>query len=443
VPTSTRHRANRLAVRLAAVLVAVAIVSVLVFAAVVLLFDNADVNNAARQQQQATVTALVQAATSSYQDAGGWKGADLSALGTLAADNRLGVRLTTPTGAVITQHILPGPTAGVTHRPVRVKGSTVADLTVTYPPQTLSAVDRRLRSALQRAALAAGGVAIVVALICALVLSRKLTRPIRELTRAVRSHAAGEPIDLEPSRRGPGEIGELSTAFTSMVADLARNEQLRRSLVADIAHELRTPIAVLQAETEALIDGVADLTPAAIASLHEEVLRLARHVEDLRALAAARAAGLDMKPQRVDLAAIAATAGESQQRALHQAGLSWDTDLTPVIVHGDPLRLHQIATNLLTNAIKFSPAGSQVRLTVSVEDETAILRVEDTGPGITDSDLPHIFDRFWRGADHGALGSGIGLAVTAELVAAHHGTIQITTPPVGGTRATVRLPLAR
>lgn len=434
--TRPRRRIS-LAVRVAAVLAGFATVSVAVFAVIVFLVDRADVHNATNSQEQAVVGAMASSAEAAYQLAGGWAHADLTGVEDLAAANRFGFRLATSDGHVVAGQNSPaGRTGPTTSATVRVDGTSVAELTVTFPAQTS---DERLLRALEHSVVIAGLVVVALAGLASGLLARPLTLPVRELTAVVRRRSTGIPVP-EPKHPGPGEIGELSDALHSMIADLDRHEQLRRSLVADIAHELRTPIAVLQGETEALLDGVNELTPDATRSLHEEILRLARLVEDLQTLSAAQAARLDLRVQPVDLAEVAASAGQSQQRALRAAELTWESELSPVTVTGDPDRLHQIVTNLLTNAIKYTPAGGQVRLRVTHDDTTATLEVQDTGPGIPAEQLPHLFERFQRGNHPGISGTGIGLAVTKELVDAHHGTITITSPPLGGTRATVRLP---
>lgn len=319
-------------------------------------------------------------------------------------------------------------------------GRPIGTIALAQPAQPLSLADRRLRSGLEQSVLAAAGVAAVTALFAAVVVSSRIVRPVRRLTAAVQARGASAENVRVGGRPGIGELGELARAFDTMVADLDRHEELRRALVADVAHELRTPIAVLQGETEALIDGVTALTPAAAESLHEEVLRLARLVEDLQTVAAAQAAGLNLHFETVDLAEIAAGAAAPQRRAAREASLTWQQDLTTAPVDGDRLRLHQIATNLVVNAIKYTPPGGTVHLRVGLEGADAVLEVTDTGPGIPAGDLEHIFQRFHRGDHANIAGSGIGLTVTAELVAAHKGTVELANTKGGGTRAIVRLP---
>jgi signal transduction histidine kinase len=241
----------------------------------------------------------------------------------------------------------------------------------------------------------------------------------------------------------PGELRELATAFDQMADTRDRQDQLRRDLVADVAHELRTPIAVLQAGHEALLDGITEPTPDQLASLHDEVLRLARMVGDLQTLAAADAAALHLTRRPCDLAGIAATAADSLAGQFEAAGITLDRKLTPVGIDADPRWLHQVITNLLTNALKFTAAGGRVTVEAGPAAPNAVLTVTDTGSGIPADELPRIFDRFWRGRQAMQLsGSGVGLAVAAELARAHDGQLTARSQPGQGTEMTLTLPLA-
>jgi signal transduction histidine kinase len=213
--------------------------------------------------------------------------------------------------------------------------------------------------------------------------------------------------------------------------------------VADVAHELRTPIAVLQAGHEALLDGVAEPSPAQFGSLRDEVLRLARIVADLQTLAEADAAALHLVLSRADLAGIAATAADSLAGPFEAAGIGVEQRLTPVDVLADAGRLHQVITNLLTNALKFTPAGGTVTIEAGPAGPGAMLRVTDTGAGIPSDELPRIFERFWRGRHASRTsGSGIGLAVASELARAHGGELTATSTEGHGTQITLALPRA-
>ena len=236
------------------------------------------------------------------------------------------------------------------------------------------------------------------------------------------------------------EIGQLATAFNTMAEHVEKEDQLRRAFTADVAHELRTPLAILRSELESVQDGVRQPTDDVIASLHDETLRLTQLVADLEALASADAAGFTLDRQPISLSAIVADATAALAGRFDDAAITVHTDLDEVWVDADPVRVAQIVTNQLTNTVKFVPAGGTVTITVRETDRWAELTIADTGPGIPADDLPHIFDRFYRSRTARADGSGIGLAVVAQLVGAHGGTITALSTPGHGATFTTRLP---
>jgi two-component system sensor histidine kinase BaeS len=243
--------------------------------------------------------------------------------------------------------------------------------------------------------------------------------------------------------KAPGELRELAVAFDHMADTLDHEDKIRRDLVASIAHELRTPVAVLQAGHEALLDGVTEPSPQELGSLRDEVLRLARMVDDLQAMAAADAAIFQLTREPRDLADIAESAAVSLARRFEAAEVALVRRLAPAPALADERWLHQVVTNLLGNALKFTPAGGTVTIRTGQEGPRAVLEVADTGVGIPADELPRIFDRFWRGrAAAQTSGSGIGLAVAAELAWAHGGTLIATSQPGEGTSLTLTLPVS-
>lgn len=192
-----------------------------------------------------------------------------------------------------------------------------------------------------------------------------------------------------------------------------------------------------------MADGVTEPTAVTLSSLHDETLRLGRIVADLEVLASAEAAGLELELKPVDLALVADEASKALKPQLESAGLSLTSDLQPAVVRGDKNRLHQVMTNLLTNAVKFTPSGGSVRVSVGVQDRLATIVVADTGRGIPREDIMHVFDRFWRGpAVRQTTGSGVGLAVVQELVRAHNGDVSVTSEEGHGARFVVTIPAA-
>jgi signal transduction histidine kinase len=269
-----------------------------------------------------------------------------------------------------------------------------------------------------------------------------VTGPVRTLTAAAKGLAGGDWSARVDSVR-TDELGEMARAFDHMAEKLSEEDSLRRTFIADVAHELRTPLAVVRAELEAIEDGLIPLDPAALASFAEEVERLCRLVGDLGTLALADAAGFSLHLQLQPLApvvegAVNGFAGTAQAKGV-QIGLHLDED---ALAEVDGTRMAQVVANLVSNALKFTPAGGRVDLRLHKEGSFAVLEVTDTGPGIRPQDLRHVFERFWSGGTPHAGGSGIGLAVVRELVDAHGGRVDVISELGKGAAFTVRLPQA-
>src|ERR1700733_5561308 len=307
----------------------------------------------------------------------------------------------------------PGPTSGsspgftsqasnpATGAPIVVRGERAGQADVRFTGSGLASADHALRTALLRAIAGAAGLAALLAMLTGLAMARRITRPVERIIAVTRAMGRGERAARVGPITGPGEVRELAAAFDQMADTMDRQEQLRRDLVADVAHELRTPLAVLQAGHEALLDEIADPTPEQLASLRDEVLRLARMVTDLQTLAAADAAGLRLSRHRCNLADITAAACSSLAAQFDAAGITVQQSLATAEILGDPHWLHQVITNLLTNALKFTPAGGRVTIAAGSAGADAVLTVTDTGTGIPADELPRIFDRFWRGRPAG------------------------------------------
>jgi two-component system sensor histidine kinase BaeS len=325
--------------------------------------------------------------------------------------------------------------------PVVADGERVGTVVISFPPASQSAA-WQARGAILQAVGYGSLAAVVLAAAAALLVSRRTTRPLTALAAAVGAVGRGEDGAEKLLRPGPGELGQVSAAFAAMARNLRHEDQLRRDMVADIAHELRTPVTILQGGTEELLDGIASPSPGKLTSLHDETLRLGRLVDDLATLAAAQAAALTLHKAPADLGKIASDAAEALAPQFTEAGLQLKLDTAPAAAAVDEARITQVAANLLTNAVKYTPPGGQVTVTTRADASTARLTVADTGPGIPEADLPHVFERFWRGTGAQARsGAGIGLAVVAELAAAHGGTVAAASPPGSGAVFTVILPV--
>lgn len=438
--------AGPIGLRLALAFVGVALAAVTLLAGLAAAFVAADVSHLVIGQRAGLTGAVAVAAGAAWDQPGSWAGADLAPVLDLAARVGAAVQVRDASGAVVRSS--PGfaalSSAPELRKAVVVRERRVGQVTVRFTGSGLSGADEALRADLWRAIAGAAGAAALLALLVALAVSRRITSPVARLIQVARAMGAGDRSARAGDMRAPGELRDLAIAFDQMADSLARQEKLRRNLVADVAHELRTPVAVLQAGHEALLDGVTEPTPAQLASLRDEVLRLARMVDDLQRLAAAEAAALQLTLVSCDLAGIAAAAADGLAGAFDAAGISIDRRLAQVQVMGDPGRLREVITNLLTNAVKFTPSGGSVLLQAGLHEQQARLQVSDTGAGIPPDELPHVFDRFFRGRRAaGVAGSGIGLAVVAELVRAHDGQVDVTSTPGQGTQVTLTFPRPR
>lgn len=437
---------SRLGLRLALVFVAVALAAV----AAVIFFGSMNTSrdiNRLMVTQHHQLADAVAAATKVAYVRNRWDSTDLNAAADLARRAGAEVQVTNRSGRIIaaTPGFVPyGPGPRLVHQ-VFVGGREVGWVTVTFDKAGLSAAVMQFKSSRWAARFGAAGVAVLIALIAALLVSPRITAPVERIIVAARARGRGQLDARAGNVHGFGEIKELASAFDQMANAREEQDRVRRNLVADVAHELRTPIAILQAGHEAMLDGVTEPTVEHLASLRDEVLRLARMVDDLQRLAAAEAAALQLTLAPYDLAEIAASAADSLADSFAAAGVTLQRDLTSVVAKCDSLRMHEIAVNLLTNALKFTPRGL-VTLQTSREQrddgDVAVLRVRDTGVGIPPAELPRLSERFFRGqSSSDVAGSGIGLTIVAELVRAHHGTIDFASELGRGTTVTVRVPV--
>ena len=433
-----------LGLRLALAFVAVALSAIALLAAATAVSAAADISHLADTQRAQLTQAMTVAAAAAWGRADSWTGAELGPVLDLGGRIGADVEILDNAGRPVAASPGSGHAEGhVKQASVTVRGQRVGTIAVRFTGAGLTAADNALRTALWRAIAGAAGLAALLALLVGLGVSRRITRPVGRLIEVARAMGRGDRTARVGEIPAPGELRDLAAAFDGMADTLARQEQLRRDLVADVAHELRTPVAVLQAGHEALLDQVVEPTSEQLSSLRDEVLRLARMVDDLHTLAAAEAAALQLSLRPCDLAEVAGTAADSLAGRFVAADITLERRLTPVLVLADSGRLHQVIINLLGNALKFTQAGGRVTLTAGPAGAQARLGVSDTGSGIAVDELPHIFDRFWRGREAaGVAGSGIGLAVVAELVRAHNGRVGVRSTYGKGTQISITLPRA-
>lgn len=285
----------------------------------------------------------------------------------------------------------------------------------------------------------AGGVALILTLF----LSRRILAPVESLSRAARALAGGD-FSRRVEARSKDEVSELGRTFNTMADELARTEEIRSSLVADVAHELRTPLSNVRGYLEAIKDGVVSPDEATLESMHEEVLLLTRLIEDLQELALAESGRMTLHIELCDLADLARKAMVSIQPQAEAKGIKLRMyAASEMLIHADPGRIGQVIRNLLVNASNYTPSGGSIRVVVNRREDEAWVSVEDTGSGIPSEELPHVFERFHRvdrSRSRATGGVGLGLTIAKQLVEAHGGKIMANSQNGKGSTFTFTIP---
>ncbi len=332
--------------------------------------------------------------------------------------------------------------------PLKVGGRTVGYLLATGGMAFTQADEAFLLGRLTRAALTAGLIAGGLSLLLALLLAYSLMRPVRELTRAARRLGEGD-LSQRVQARGNDELAELARTFNRMAATLQQAESSRRALTADIAHELRTPLAVQRAHLEALQDGIYPLSAENLQPILEQNLALTCLVDDLRTLALADSGQLKLELAPTDLIALIGRLVERfhPQADPRRISLRFEhSGLDALVAQVDALRIEQILTNLLSNALRYTPDGGEITVQAQASHGHAMVSVLDSGPGIPPEALDRVFERFYRvdrARSRAEGGSGLGLAIARQLAEAHKGTLTARNHPQGGAEFTLTLPLEK
>ncbi len=343
--------------------------------------------------------------------------------------------------------------------PITIDGRTVGTVVMGGQVGEFTQAETEFLRMVRWSLIAGSALAVLIALVVGRVITGRVTRPLRSMQSAAHRLASGgdhQPLAIPPDR----ELAELAASFNSMAAELGRQEQLRRQQVADIAHELRTPLSVLRLQLESIEDGIAQPTPDTLRSLAEETSLLTRLVDDLRLLSLADAGQLSLAIEAVDAGAAGErVVGNVAPRARQQQiGLRIERPQAPLAVLADPQRLLQILGNLIENALRYTPAGGTVTLRLAQSAASGapslpsrpagwvVFEVADTGVGIPPGELPQVFERFYRADKARARetgGSGLGLAIVQRLVEMQSGRIWVSSALGQGTTFHVALPAAR
>lgn len=287
--------------------------------------------------------------------------------------------------------------------------------------------------------LAAGFLLLLIVLLAAA--SRSLARESRQATEAALRVEKGD-FSVRLDETGWGGRNDLARAFNSMSARLEANEARRRSFLAEVTHELRTPLAIIRGEAEAIADGVHPADPEHVGRILDAARTVERLVEDLGTLSVSDAGGLVLKPEPIDLDVLVNESISDLRPAAEAAGVALEArvadGLPPIFL--DPARIRGVLGNLLSNALRHAPSGGKITVTAAQDRDGASITVTDTGSGIPPEMLPHVFERFVK--EPTSPGSGLGLAIARDVVAAHRGTIEAVSPPGGGTTIRIWLPTA-
>ncbi len=404
------------------------------------------VSAAAEARLESSAERASHVAAELYLQEGGWTAGGAEILNHLSTLNGLGVTILDLAGEVVGTSPTTGAAAEAedgASAPVVAGGRRVGTVIVApLGDSLLTPEELDLQHSLDRLHLAAGAVSVAAALVLAFLLAQTLSGPLRRIRLAAQRIERGD-LATRVELGGGAELQAVGHALNRLAETLEHEEELRKESVADLAHELRTPVSGLLSRIEAAQDGVLEDEAANLEAMHAETLRLVRLLDDLAKLAEAERPGLLLEKRPLDLAAVARREAEAFAPRFAEKGIGFATELEPVDVSGDPDRLSQVAANLLSNALRYTELGGEVRLRVGREAGSAVLEVTDTGIGIAPDDLKHVFTRFWRGEksrSRATGGTGIGLAIVRELVRAHDGRIDVESTLGQGSRFRVLLP---
>jgi two-component system sensor histidine kinase BaeS len=340
------------------------------------------------------------------------------------------------------------PSSNITNGiPIQAGNQTVGILLINRPVYRISQLGSTFLDRINLQILLGGLTGIGLALLLAIFLSRTLTRPIRELTAATQIVSEGN-LAYQVPVRSRDELGQLASSFNHMNADLVRSLNLRRQMTADIAHELRTPISIILGHTEAVHDGVLPASNETFEIIREEAERLEHLVDDLRTLSMADAGELKLvvrpyPPEKLLNDAKKTYSHQAKQKKI-TLSVRADTDLPEMEI--DPQRMKEVFSNILDNALRYTPEGGHITLSAEVFENTIEMRVQDSGPGVSSDDLDKIFERFYRtetSRTREAGGSGLGFAIAKSVVERHAGRIWAESKPGTGLTVVIRIPFLK
>ena len=328
--------------------------------------------------------------------------------------------------------------------PIVVAGETVGWLAVTPFQSVTEAGGERFQQYQFRTSLVMGLFSLLMAMLIAWWIARTLLEPVKRVAAATHRLASGD-YSSRVAVASDDEVGQLARDFNQLAYTLERNEQMRREFMADVSHELRTPLSVLRGELEAIEDGVRSLDQNAMKSLQGEVSMLSKLVDDLYELSLADVGALTYRKAPCGLNGLLEHSVAMFQERLNARRLRVELALPsqPLELVADADRLQQLFSNLLENAVRYTDPGGVVRISATVERDEVRIEFMDSGPGVSASQLPRLFERFYRGEssrNRESGGAGLGLAICRSIALAHGGSLSADHSPLGGLWLTLRLP---
>jgi len=330
--------------------------------------------------------------------------------------------------------------------PIIVRANTVGYVGLLSPKHFRHPIHVRFLSQ-QKLALVLGAAGVVlIIIIISFPLARRMVKPIRAMAAATHDIASGK-YTTRISFSSTDELGQLARDFNAMALTLEKHEKERRQWVADISHELRTPVAVLQGEIEALLDGIHSTTPETIRSLHAETLRLKRLVEDLYQISLSDLGTLSYRKENLDLVEALRDSMESYRAEFDRKGLTLKENISrdiKAIGFADRERLRQLFTNLLENSLKYTDAGGSLEIGAKISGNFIIIEFRDSKPGVSGEDMERLFERFYRvegSRNRSSGGAGLGLTISKKIVDAHDGIISAHASSLGGLLIRISLPV--
>lgn len=449
-------------------MVALSLITSLVFAIVLTLSWNGQFNNYTRDTLEEYANTAAESLAREYDKSGYWSTTNVyNAINTIATVEDMGIQLVNADGVIIYDNtwimtnidentgakisLAPQDSATVKSTVYSKNGNRIGTVKVWVfgSDAFLTTRDKDFRWSSFLAMGISAIVAIILAVLLGLVVSRKLTKPVRTISAAAQRIKEGD-LTVRSGVSGTDDIGRLGETFDEMAESIQQDRELERRITADVAHELRTPLMSITATVEGMRDGVIACDDEHLALLNNEAMRLSRLVDSMLRLSRLENGSVQLKIKPHDIIAFARDIATTHSALLEGTGLEMhfenNCDQDSLICEFDRDTINQALTNIISNSMRYTPAPGTVTIRVSEDASHAKISVSDTGIGIAKEDLSRVFSRFWRAEESRsrvAGGLGVGLAVTKEIVDRHHGNILVDSEPGVGTTFTIVLPLTQ